>query len=64
MGARRMLHFSDLREVLARVDDPVLAVWLGVPGSGKSTLLRRLQMDHSLDQLRGETGPRSPFSSN
>ncbi len=55
-------HFSDLREVLARVDDPAL-VLLGVPGSGKSTLLRRLQMDHSLDELCGVTGPRLPFSS-
>ena len=52
-------HFSDLREVLARVDDPAL-VLLGVPGSGKSTLLRRLQMDHSLDQLRSD-GPEVTF---
>jgi len=33
-------RFNDLREVLAKVDDPAL-VLLGAPGSGKSTLLRR-----------------------
>ena len=46
-------RFSDLREVLAQVDDRAL-VLLGAPGSGKSTLLRRLQLDHSLDQLRAD----------
>ncbi len=52
-------RFNDLRNVLAKVDDPAL-VLLGAPGSGKSTLLRRLQMDHSLDQLRDD-GPDITF---
>src|SRR5690606_31072977 len=43
------LRFNDLRDVLAKVDDPVF-VLLGAPGSGKSTLLRRLQLDHSIDR--------------
>ncbi len=46
-------RFNDLRDVLSAVDDPAL-VLLGAPGSGKSTLLRRLQMDHSLAQLRAD----------
>ncbi len=48
------MRFHDLRDVLAKVTDPVL-VLLGAPGSGKSTLLRRLQFDHSLDQLRADS---------
>jgi formylglycine-generating enzyme required for sulfatase activity len=47
-------RFNDLRDVLSKVDDPAL-VLLGAPGSGKSTLLRRLQLDHSMDQIRDET---------
>ena len=47
-------RFNDLRDVLAKVPDPVL-VLLGAPGSGKSTLLRRLQLDHSIDRLRDES---------
>lgn len=50
---REDYRFSDLRQVLDRIEDPAL-VLLGVPGSGKSTLLRRLQMDLSLDELREE----------
>jgi formylglycine-generating enzyme required for sulfatase activity len=47
------VRFNDLTAVLAHTrDHPVLAL-LGSPGSGKSTLLRRLQLDHSVDSLRG-----------
>lgn len=46
-------RFSDLRDVLAKVNDPAL-VLLGAPGSGKSTLLRRLQLDDSIDRLRDD----------
>ncbi len=53
-------RFNDLRDVLARVDDPAL-VLLGAPGSGKSTLLRRLQLDHSIDALRDDTEQMSFF---
>ncbi len=53
------LRFNDLRDVLAKVPDPVLAL-LGAPGSGKSTLLRRLQLDHSIDRLRDDT-PQTSF---
>ncbi|MCB9076504.1 MAG: SUMF1/EgtB/PvdO family nonheme iron enzyme [Anaerolineaceae bacterium] len=53
------LRFDDLRQVLAKVPDPAL-VLLGAPGSGKSTLLRRLQLDHSIDQLR-QAGPAVTF---
>jgi 5-carboxymethyl-2-hydroxymuconate isomerase len=53
-------RFDDLRDVLAKVPDPVL-VLLGAPGSGKSTLLRRLQLDHSMDELRADGGQMSFF---
>lgn len=46
-------RFDDLRDVLAKIDDPAL-VLLGAPGSGKSSLIRRLQLDHSIDQLRDD----------
>jgi len=46
-------RFDDLRDVLAKIDDPAL-VLLGAPGSGKSSLARRLQLDHSIDQLRDD----------
>ncbi|NBO65533.1 MAG: TIR domain-containing protein, partial [Acidobacteria bacterium] len=47
------LQFKDLRDVLAKTIEHPAIVLLGSPGSGKSTLLRRLQLDHSIDQLRG-----------
>jgi hypothetical protein len=53
-------RFNDLRDVLAKVPDPVL-VLLGAPGSGKSTLLRRLQLDHSIDCLRDDSDQISFF---
>ena len=37
-------EYSDLRVLLADVEDPAV-VLLGAPGSGKTTLLRRLQLD-------------------
>ncbi|MFZ4629754.1 MAG: TIR domain-containing protein, partial [Blastocatellia bacterium] len=48
------LRFSDLREVLKKTAEHQAIVLLGAPGSGKSTLLRRLQLDHSIDQLRDD----------
>jgi formylglycine-generating enzyme required for sulfatase activity len=48
-------RFTDLRAVLAAVDEPAV-VLLGPPGSGKSTLLRRLELDLSRDAL----GPGEP----
>jgi formylglycine-generating enzyme required for sulfatase activity len=48
------LRFRDLRDVLARTVEHPAIVLLGAPGSGKSTLLRRLQLDHSIKQLRDE----------
>ena len=48
------LRFRDLREVQKRVVEHPAIVLLGAPGSGKSTLLRRLQLDHSIEQLRNK----------
>lgn len=45
-------RYEDLRGLLAAVEDPAL-VLLGRPGAGKSTLLRRLELDVSVDGLRG-----------
>ncbi|MFZ4987111.1 MAG: TIR domain-containing protein, partial [Blastocatellia bacterium] len=47
-------QFTDLRDVLAKTVEHPAIVLLGAPGSGKSTLLRRLQLDHSIDQLRSK----------
>ncbi|HLG17393.1 MAG TPA: SUMF1/EgtB/PvdO family nonheme iron enzyme [Blastocatellia bacterium] len=46
-------RFNDLRKVLLKTENDPALVLLGAPGSGKSTLLRRLQLDHSIDRLRG-----------
>jgi formylglycine-generating enzyme required for sulfatase activity len=54
------LRFSDLREVLTKTAEHPAIVLLGAPGSGKSTLLRRLQLDHSIDQLCAD-GPQYSF---
>ncbi len=59
------LRFDDLRDVLKKTAEPgwkyPAIVLLGAPGSGKSTLLRRLQLDHSIDQLRNDGGKFSYF---
>ncbi|MCE7938198.1 hypothetical protein DCC79_07645 [bacterium] len=46
--------YGSLRALLAEVPDPALVV-LGGPGCGKSTLLRRLELEHALAGLEGES---------
>jgi len=53
--------YTNLRDVLAEVDDPAL-VLLGAPGSGKTTLLRRLQLDEARLRLVGAAPPAHPLT--
>lgn len=47
-------RFNNLREILDKTADYPALVLLAAPGSGKSTLLRRLQLDHSQEQLKND----------